>query len=46
MAGHSNDDEDREASSIVFELGGRLDLPEDFSVAPMRRYRTVSPSVW
>jgi hypothetical protein len=34
MAAHSND-EDQEALSIVFELGGRLDLLEDFSVAPL-----------
>ena len=34
MAAHSND-EDQEALSIVFELGGRLDLPEDFSVASL-----------
>lgn len=34
--GPFGDDEDRDGPSIVIDLGGRLDLPEDFSVPPLR----------
>ncbi|MHB2024781.1 MAG: hypothetical protein ACYCO3_15925 [Mycobacteriales bacterium] len=41
MSGSGRHDEvgqfgDEEWSGVVFELGGRLDLPEDFSVPPLR----------
>jgi len=35
-----DDDEDEQGRTVVFDLGGRLDLPEDFS---MQAIRLVSP---
>jgi hypothetical protein len=45
MADHGDDDQDREASSIVFEIGGRLialapyDSPD--GIVKARQFRTL-----